>query len=248
MRLDNLDITWGKGIFARTKRISFELSNICNYDHLHPRCPISQQKQRKILPEQTVYQTLEVCRTYEFEGVIAFHLYNEPGIDPRLMLFIDKVKQVLPQARIFLLTNGWYLNQELVDEYVRHGLSFINISIYSKAEGQRLKALHFDIPVQFIESGFDDRLTWYEKVNPETLHIPCYYPLYELCITCDSKVTLCPYDWKRTQIFGDLTQQSLEEILQNPRIQEAYDHLSTGSRVFEICRGCSRSRGEPLTG
>ena len=110
MRLDDLDIPWGQGIFRRTKRISFELSNICNLADLHKRCPLHQYQERHILPAEIVYQVLDCCKAYDFQGVFAFHQYNEPGVDPRLFMFMNRIKQLLPKAKMFLLTNGWYLN------------------------------------------------------------------------------------------------------------------------------------------
>lgn len=244
MRLHELPIPFGKGVFKYTKRVSIELSNICNYQEIHKKCPLHEVNEKKIIPEGIVYQIIATCKKHEFKGLVSFHQYNEPGIDPRLMLFIDKITSELTDAKTFLLTNGWYLNQQLLNEYVSHGLSYINISIYSKEEAQRLKKLKFDIPYQFIDEGLDNRMDWYGTSTENAT--PCYSPLYEICIRADADVVLCPCDWKKSVVFGNLKENSLEEILLSQQMQDTYQELSNGTRKNAICKGCGKSRGESL--
>jgi cyclic pyranopterin phosphate synthase len=253
MRLDKLGIPWGEGPFRRTKRISFELSNICNLSHEHKRCPLNLKPETQILPASVINSVLETCRRHQFEGVFAFHLYNEPGIDPRLALFLHRIKSVLPAARTFVLTNGWYLTQSLAEELVGHGLDYLVISAYTPAEWERLRQIRLPIPVQVNKQTLDDRLTWYQQelLAPVSAGRPCYCPVYEICITCRGEVALCPYDWQRRHIFGDLNNESLEDVLARPDIWRVYEELSAGRRELEICRACKTTRGEaylPLAG
>jgi GTP 3',8-cyclase len=246
MRLDNFGIPWGKGPFRRTKRISFELSNICNLAQEHKRCPVHLKSETCVLPASVIDGVLETCRRHEFEGVFAFHLYNEPGVDPRLALFLERIKRVLPRARTFMLTNGWYLTQSLAEELVAHGLDYLVISAYTLAEWERLRQFKLSIPVQVNKQILDDRLTWYEqeRLVPVSAGRPCYCPVYEICITCRGEVTLCPYDWQRRHVFGNLNNESLEDVLARPDIWRVYEGLSLGRRELDICLACKTARGE----
>jgi GTP 3',8-cyclase len=250
MRLDKLDIPWGQGPFRRTKRISFELSNICNLAQDHQRCPLNLKPETRVLPGRVIDGVLETCRKYDFMGVFAFHLYNEPGIDPRLALFLERIKSILPRARTFLLTNGWYLTQSLAEELVGHGLDYLVISAYTQAEWERLRQIQLSIPVQVNKQILDDRLTWYdhEQLFPVSAQRPCYCPIYEICITCLGEVALCPYDWQRRHVFGDLNHEKLEDILERPEIWRVYEALAEGRRELDICRACKTARGEPFPG
>jgi phosphatidylglycerophosphate synthase len=49
----------------------------------------------------------KLARESGFDGVIAFHIYNEPLIDPRLFSFIEYARRICPQGRILILTNGF---------------------------------------------------------------------------------------------------------------------------------------------
>jgi MoaA/NifB/PqqE/SkfB family radical SAM enzyme len=245
MRLDDLGVPWGQGPFRRTKRVSLELSNICNYADTHRRCPLHNVTERRVLPERVVVHVLETCRAHDFQGVVAFHMYNEPGIDPRLMRFIILTKELMPRSRVFLLTNGWYLDQGLAEEYERHGVDYLGISVYGDEEAERLARIRLTIPVRRIREEHDDRKGWYSGPPREPWQQPCYYPLYDVCVTHTGTVRLCPYDWQGNHVFGDLERDSLADILHGEPIQAVYEKLSSGIREFDVCRRCGRSRGEP---
>lgn len=246
MRFNDFNIQWGEKIFRKTKRITLELSNLCNYSLIHHDCPINSQKTQQILPESIFNSVLNTCNAYDFQGVISFHMYNEPLIDPRLFRFMERVKKTIPKARLFLLTNGWYLDQNLCRDLELCGLDFLEISAYSESEYLRFKKLKSKINIRIEKRKLDNRLNWYNEIPKDNLPKPCYCPLYEICITCIGKVILCPYDWQREHVFGDLNKESLEQILQKTKIWNIYESLSTGHRSLKLCKNCISSRGEPF--
>ena len=231
----------GRGPFDKTKRIAIELSNICNYATLHKRCPLNQVKEYKILPEKIVYHVLETGKKYDFRGYIAFDIYNEPGIDPRLMMFIKKTREMLPKAKILLQTNGFYFDQTLAEEFEKNGVDIIRISAYTPEEGERLSKIKLKIPIIVTPIVLDNRLERYSLPEVEC-NKPCYAPLNELIITYEGRISLCCKEWRRQYTFGDLNKQSLEEVLKSKEIRQVYDRLSKGDRFLDVCRRCTESR------
>jgi radical SAM protein with 4Fe4S-binding SPASM domain len=231
----------GEGVFMHTKRIAIELSNICNYANIHTKCPLHLAKEPKILPEKIVYHILETCQKYNFQGYLTFDVYNEPTIDPRLMMFVRKAKKMLPKAKIILQTNGFYFTQTLADEFEESGVSLIRVSAYSPKEGERLSKIKLKIPIKVTSIILDDRMQMYSLPEIGSCK-PCFAPLNELLITHDGHIALCCLEWKREIIFGDLYKQSLEEILLSEEIQNTYKRLSQGDRYLEICKRCESSR------
>ncbi|MCK5460167.1 SPASM domain-containing protein [Candidatus Parcubacteria bacterium] len=228
-------------IFKYTNRISIELSNLCNYSFLHKKCPLNKIKIPKILSEKIVNHILYTCKKYNFQGAIAFHTYNEPGIDPRLMMFINKTKLILPKSKIILQTNGFYLDQILAKEYEKNGVNIIRISAYSQKEYIRLSKIKLKIPIIVTMQILDDRLNIRSHLEIDNKK-PCYAPLNEIIVTNEGKISLCCLDWERKYIFGDLYKQTLKEILQNKKIFEVYKKLSTGNRFLDICKKCDWQR------
>jgi len=235
-------IRGGKGPFDKTKRIAFELSNLCNYSDIHAgKCPISEIKGKKILSEEIVYQVLKSCQKYDYRGYIAFDVYNEPLIDPRLMMFIKKTKEMLPKATVVIQSNGFYFDQTLANELEKNGVGLIRVSAYTPEEKERLEQIKLNIPYKVTPIILDGRIEIYAE-SEKNLNKPCLAPLNEILVTHDAKVLLCCWDWKRQNVFGDLKQQSLEEILLSPKIRETYERLSKGDRFLDICKRCVHSR------
>lgn len=233
-------IDYGKGPFQHTKRISIELSNLCNYAKIHKKCACFQVKKPTILPEKIVCHILETCQKYDYKGLFAFHSYNEPGIDPRFMMFIKETKKRLPECKIFFLTNGYYLDQTLAKEYEANGVDFISVSAYFPDEEERIGKIQTQIPLYVKSMVLDDRIQRYTLTEINS-HQPCFAPLIKLIITCEGKVGLCCMDCLHENTFGSLHEQPLEDILQSERILRLYRDLSSGKRALDLCKKCNTS-------
>lgn len=227
---------------CHTKRISFELSNICNYSYVHVKCPLNFRPPVSIMPKKIVMDTLEVLGKYDFSGMVSFHNYNEPGIDPRLMSFIEQTKLYCPKSCIYFSTNGFYLDQNLLQEYEEAGVNSLHISVYLDDEYRRLSRLKSkNMQLQIQRMSFDDRLNYY-SCPEKKYNAPCYAPLREIIINSKADVVLCCWDWKYKYKFGNLKDRSLEDILTSKEAVETYNNLSNGARSFDICKRCGYSR------
>lgn len=230
-------------VFKCTKRVSIELSNLCNYAGLHKKCPLSLENQHIILSKKVVQKVLDCLGRYNFEGTIAFHTYNEPLIDPRLFSFVCYAKEKCPQSCIMIMSNGYYFNQTLADELVELGVGSIYITTYGQREHERLSKIKVDIPYVIQEGILDDRLNLYcRKHSGQENYRPCYAPLGEIIIARDGRVNLCCLDWKREHCFGDLHTENLEDVILQSEMVNVYNLLSNGKRIFNICKACGWSR------
>lgn len=228
-------------MFSHTKRISLELSNSCPYAGIHKKCPLSLVDEPVILPAEIVYDVLVTLGRHSFRGIIAFHTYNEPLVDPRLFQFIEFARKICPHSDLFIFTNGCYLNQTLADELVSSGVSRIRVSAYSRSELKRLSKIKLDITFSIKLEKLDDRLHLYEA-EERLSSKPCFAPLNEIIIAREGCITLCCLDWKRLYTFGDLRKQTFEEVVQSGELQAVYAKLSKGDRFLPLCKRCKHSR------
>lgn len=224
-------------LIRQVQRISFQLSNLCNYATVHTRCPLYRQTDKQVLPSRVVRDTIDELAAIGFEGVIAFHIYNEPMIDPRLFSFIEYARHACPSARILILTNGFYLTQTIADELADLGIWNLVVSAYSQAEFERLIRLQVRVPYKVFEAKLDGRLDQYDR-PPIDLKKPCWAPVRDLSIGPDGSVILCCLDWKQRHVFGNLTQETLSSVLSKESIASVYRDLLGGNRSLHLCRRC----------
>lgn len=230
-----------ENILKYTNRVSIELSNLCNYADIHKKCPLNLVTEPTILPAKIVYGVLDTLKHNDFQGIIAYHTYNEPLIDPRLFKFIEYTHDACPKSEIYICTNGFYLNQILLDELVDSGVSKIHVSAYSKSEFKRLSKLKSSISFDVEMMKLDDRLHLYETKENNTKN-PCYAPLNEIIIAREGCISLCCLDWQRLYTYGNLYEQTLEEVIRSGELHAVYKRLSKGERFLPICKKCGWSR------
>jgi 2-deoxy-scyllo-inosamine dehydrogenase (SAM-dependent) len=231
----------GSDIFRFTTRISIELSNLCSYAGIHKKCPLSLVEEPVILPSSIVYNVISTLDRFNFRGIIAFHTYNEPLMDPRLVKFIEVARKACPENEIFICTNGYYLDQGMANDLVHSGVSRIRVSAYSEKEYDRLSKIRLRIPYSVEISTLDNRLDLYNSPENDT-QTPCFAPLNEIIITREGCISLCCLDWKREHSFGDLKKQSFEEMIRSGELQSVYERLRAGDRFLPICKRCGWSR------
>jgi hypothetical protein len=224
-------------LIRQVQRVSFQLSNLCNYASVHPRCPLHGQTAKQVLPARVVRNTIDELAAVGFNGVIAFHIYNEPLIDPRLFSFIEYSRRVCPGARVLILTNGFYLTQTIADELAALGIWNLAVSAYSQSEYDRLARLQVKVPYKVFLALLDGRLDQYDR-PPMDLNKPCMAPVRDLSIGPDGRVILCCLDWKSQHSFGNLLSDTLSSILSKETIRTVYRDLLHGNRSLHLCRRC----------
>jgi 2-deoxy-scyllo-inosamine dehydrogenase (SAM-dependent) len=225
----------------KINRISFELSNLCHYAPVHKKCPLHLIDKPIILPKKIIYHVLDTVSSWGYRGKIGFHTYNEPGIDPRLFMLILYARDKCPDSYIMFMSNGYYIDENLLNEYKDAGVDEIFLSAYSNIDYIRFASYKTELKLTIQKPILDDRLDIYDS-QELMINMPCLAPYNELMITREGYVGLCCLDWKREEVFGDLNQQTLEEILKSEKMVNTYNSLSEGRRISNICKRCDWSR------
>lgn len=242
MEILNKKIISKNELFKYTKRVSIELSNQCNYSKIHKECPLSLENAPKILSTDIIYSIFNSLHLFKFDGIIAFHTYNEPTVDKRLIELIEKARNFCPDSDIYLSTNGSLLTQKYINKLVNAGLTSLHVSAYFDKDFNNASNLRINIKHKIVKTKLiSDHLEIYDKPLIDCKK-PCFAPLNEIIITCDGNLSLCCREWKRKYIFGNLKNMSLEDILRDGELHAIYNELSNGNRFFDICKRCASSR------
>jgi len=236
-------------MLEKTHRISIELSNLCNKSHEHLKCPLNSVKDKKILSSKIVNEVIDTCGDLSFKGVLAFHTYNEPLIDPRLFMFIDRAARA--GMKVFIWTNGFYLDNNIIYEMNEVGVSKITVTAYTGKDYEYFNNMTIPRTIEYtVQRGnLDDRThrgikpsTFVERPDIHPIKLPCFAPLNEIMVRCNGKVGLCCFDCFNEYSFGDLHGDSFKDIISGDAINYAYKYLSKGDRYLYLCHNCTFSR------
>lgn len=220
------------------KMVAFEISNRCNYSHLHLKCPTNPNVTPIILRTSIIERVL-LCLGSGYKGRIYFSIYNEPLIDPRFFFLLSMAKMICPGCTIELFTNGWNLDQNMLDELISYGVDEFKISAYSVEEGLRLTSLDIPTEIDYLVTPvcLDDRMGIYKRPENETG--PCFGPSIYLFINHKGEVALCCFDYLYTCTFGNLYEQTIETILESDKRKEICESLKRGEKLIPVCKKCN---------
>lgn len=234
-----------KDLFAHTERVTFELSNLCNYAIVHPLCPASRFKEKIVLRKKIVHDVMDALGSVNYSGWITFYAYSEPLIDPRFQTFLEYAKRVVPASRAMVTTNGYMLTPETVEELGDAGLDFARVSAYTDGEFTRLSALKpgkMKISVRKMGGRrWRPRIDNYiDPVNK--LQTPCFAPLIDVRVTTKGRVGLCCVDYENRHTFADLAETGFLDVMRSGILQDVFARLRKGDRYLDLCQRCVVAR------
>ena len=72
----------------------------------------------------------------------------------------------------------------------------------------------------------------------EPLKQRCHYPFYQIMVDYDGSALMCPHDWGKKLIVGNLNHQSVREVWDGRIIRRARMSLIASDRNFAPCDVC----------
>lgn len=228
-----------------TMILSFEIIDDCNLKYCHTKCPITVRKSdnaKYVLNTEKIIQCMQQAKNLNFNGYIAFHLYNEPLIAKEKMLFII---EKLPDFKYLLWTNGLLLDKVVENNNFLKKFDLVNISCYDKVNldfFQQIKKFHGKVHI-FCE-GLDDRLDIYTR-EYENL-FGCKRPLFEIPIDYAGNILLCCNDWNNSFKIGNVFESMFEEIILSPKYQELLECSKKRLLDQKICPPICKKCNNPM--
>jgi len=199
-------------------------------------------------------------KAYEYKGTIRYSGFVEPMLDKNIYNLIKMAKDYLPNCNIELVTNGDPLNLTRLKKLFSHGLSKILISAYDgKKEAIGLENLCNEANLnkeQFIvrhryltenqdfgitlsnRSGLMENAEYQIKTLSAPLKNPCYIPSYTFFLDYQGDVLMCPHDWGKKLILGNLNKEKLTDIWFSKKSMRIRKMLNQSNRNFSPCNVC----------
>lgn len=222
--------------------VAIMISNLCNYAYIHKKCPASFVSQKEIMSMGQIKMILSDLKAIRFRGTICFHIYNEPMNDPRLFFILEYIKKNIPDVLTEVYTNGYYLNQAILNE-MEEGLADILVATgYGIQEYERLLNLDAHIPFHILYGRLDDRLENYDAEDGD-MEGSCYSLISQVPIYVNGDLALCCLDYKHDSSLGNVFEKGLIKLLNGYKVQEFQKNLLEGKRdIYPLCRRCNFKR------
>jgi len=196
----------------------------------------------------------------DFRGLFVFSGFVEPMLDKNIYKHISLVRKYLPYSEIEMVTNGDVLSVERLSLLFASGLSTLLISVYDGPEAaynfkqmindaglgdNQVIIRHRYLPEsQNFGITLNNRAGMMSNANfpinaPSTpLTTNCNYPHYTFFMDYQGDVLLCPHDWGKKRIAGNLNKNSFFEIWSGDIFSLYRTKLSCGDRTLEPCKKC----------
>jgi MoaA/NifB/PqqE/SkfB family radical SAM enzyme len=230
-----------------------------------PRSAPNFEDVKKFIPTLLITKLSRQLNEVGFKGIFLFSGFVEPLLDKNIFNLISIIRKECPECRPEMVTNGDVLNRDRLTRLFDSGLKTLLISVYDgKNEADRFEELcrscglldeQFVIRHRYLpeEKDFGITLTnragmmnQTEKIIPaltEPLKKPCHYPHYTFFMDYLGDVLLCPHDWGKKKIVGNLNDQDFMDIWKGPALTSARKRLQAADRCFTPCNVCDAQGG-----
>ena len=195
-----------------------------------------------------------------YKGTIRFSGFVEPLLDKNIYNLLKMGRKYLPDCNIEMVTNGDPLNLKRLKKLFENGLNRILISAYDgKEDADKLEDLckSADLSTeQYIvrhryyseeqdfgitlsnRAGLMENAEYKIKALKEPLKNPCYIPSYTFFLDYQGDVLMCPHDWGKKVLLGNLTKENFLDIWFSKKSLRIRKMLNNSNRNFAPCNVC----------
>ena len=239
--------------FPLFSHVEIETINRCN--NTCSFCPVNRKSDtRPFCRMETSFFKSIIGQLSElgYSGALGLFSNNEPLLDDRIFEFCRIARESIPNAFIFIMTNGILLNIEKTELLMRY-LDRLVIDNYDDS-------LRLIKPVQEVydycvsNNKYSDRIKICLRKRNEiltnragkapnrTVRIKvasaCLYPYSQMIIRPDGKVSLCCNDACGMMTLGDLNTQKMADVWRGEKFMTIREKLSRGRADIPLCSGC----------
>jgi radical SAM protein with 4Fe4S-binding SPASM domain len=203
------------------------------------------------LYKKIVHQLSEI----NYSGFFAPFSTGEPFIDDRIIEFVEYAKKRLPNAHIYLYSNGTlltlkkfkelmiFLDELVIDNYTT---DLKLLPTCKEIEEYIIKNPQFNLQnkVTINLRNPNDVLTTRGGTSPNKValnifpDVPCPYPFRQIVVRPNGKVSLCCADYLGKHEMGDLTKDSIMDVWFGEKFTKMRNVLAGGRINIDMCKEC----------
>ncbi len=252
----------GRDSFPFFSELEFNLSGLCNRTCVF--CPRTNPKNYPNVNEHLSLELYEKIvkelQEVNYDGMVLYSGFGEPLLHKRVEILIEMTRRHCPKARIEIVTNADFVTLQKLRSLFDAGLNTLLISLYDGPE----QVLHFQTmradcglaenqvilrprwlpPEQHFGMNVTNRGGLVEIKEAgvgklaEPLKRQCFYPFFMGMIDYDGSFLICPHDWGKKLIVGNLKHQSILDLWNGDVMRQVRMKLADANRHIPACSVC----------
>ena len=215
----------------------------------------AEKRPYKRMEDELFYSIIDQLAEWGYKGHLTMYGNNEPWLDTRIVEFHKYAREKLPEAFIFVSTNGLlldvpkvkeiipYVNQLIINNYCLDMKLHRNIQViykYMLDHPQEFKDVDVLIQMRYLKEVLTNRAgsapnkQATEKVVKET----CLMPYTDMWIMPNGKLGICCCDNFEVTDLADLHETPLKEGWNSDRYKVLREAIRTGRQNYPFCKHC----------
>lgn len=215
----------------------------------------AEKRPYKRMEEELYYSIIDQLRDWNYRGHLTLYGNNEPWLDTRIVEFHKYAREQLPNAFIFMSTNGLlldvektkaivpYVNQLVINNYCLDMKLHDNVKVvydYVKAHPDEFKDVDILIQMRYLKEVLTNRAgsAPNKQATRKVIRETCLMPFTDMWIMPNGKLGICCCDNFEVTDFGDLHKIPLKDAWNSPEYQELRSKIKEGRQNYPFCKHC----------
>lgn len=207
------------------------------------------------MEDDLFYSVIDQLRDWGYKGHLVMYGNNEPWLDTRIVEFHKYAREQLPDAFIFMSTNGLLLDIEKVKTivpYIDHLIinnycldmklhdNIKEIYDYVKANPDEFRDVDILIQMRYLKEVLTNRAgsAPNKKASEKIITETCLMPYTDMWIMPDGRLGICCCDNFEVTNLADLKKTPLKEAWNSPKYRELRKAVANGRQNYAFCKHC----------
>jgi len=207
------------------------------------------------IEDDLYYSIIDQLADWGFKGHLTLYGNNEPWLDKRIVEFHKYAREKLPEAFIFMSTNGLiltldkvkeiqpYVNQLIINNYSMEMKLHDNIQEiydYVSTHEEEFKDVDILIQMRYLQEVLTNRAgsAPNKKATEKIIKETCLMPYTDMWIVPDGRMGICCCDnFEKTEL-ADLNKVSLVEGWNSEKYKSLREAIKDGRQGYPFCKHC----------
>lgn len=236
--------------------VNIETVNRCNSTCAFCTANIHAEKRPyQKIDDALYYSIIDQLADWGFKGHLTLYGNNEPWLDTRIVEFHKYAREKLPEAFIFMSTNGLlldmdkvraikpYVNQLIINNYCMDMKLHDNVQKiydYVKANPAEFEDVEILIQMRYLQEVLTNRAgsAPNKQSKGKIIKETCLMPFTDMWIMPNGKMGICCCDNFEVTDLADLTKVSLIEGWNSEPYRKLREALVDGRQNYPFCKYC----------